>query len=96
MIPNYPHDTEYLSDLMVRCAQMGADIALQQAGIKKTTITIAEIKKLHGQVVASDARLSSKINWVPVGRGGITSGVYCKRTEFEKWLFNREFSFLNK
>ena len=94
MNPNTP-DNDYHTSLMVRCAQMGATMALQQAGVIKTTITLAEIKRLHGQSVAADARLSTAITWVPMGKGGRTSGVYCQRAEFEKYLFTRDFSFCN-
>lgn len=88
-------DNDYQTSLMVRCAQMGATMALQQAGVIKTTITLAEIKRLHGATVASEARTSPAITWVPVGKGGRTSGVYCQRAEFEKYLFTRDFSFIN-
>lgn len=89
-------DTDQLSDLLFRAAQLGANRALEQAGILKNIVTLAEIKKQHGKKLAQEARFAAKINWQPIGKGGRTSGVYCLRIEFEKFLFNREFDFLKK
>ena len=87
---------DYLSDLMIRTANLGAKIALQDAGVIKNTITLAEIKKLNGVKMANAARIAPGIKWKPMGKGGRTSGVYCLRTEFEKFLFSREFDFNKK
>jgi len=89
-------DLDRLSDLMLRSAQLGAKMALQEAGVIKNTITLAEIKKMHGESLARESRLSPKIKWLPIGKGGITSGVFCSRTEFEKFLFTCEFDFTKK
>lgn len=87
---------DYLSDLLIRTAKLGANMALQDAGVIKNTTTLAEIKKLHGVTAANEARMSTVIKWKPIGKGGRTSGVYCLRSEFEKFLFAREFDFNRK
>jgi len=94
---NTPFDNiDYLSDLLIRTAKLGAKMALQDAGVIKNTTTIAEIKKLHGVTAANEARMATSITWKPIGKGGRTSGVYCLRSEFEKFLFAREFDFNKK
>lgn len=90
------YDSNYLAELLFRAAEFGATRALEQAGMMKNTITLAKIKKLHGEGIAKEARISPKITWVPIGKGGKTSGVYCSRIDFEKFLFNREFDFYKK
>ncbi|HZK93050.1 MAG TPA: hypothetical protein VFC67_02500 [Prolixibacteraceae bacterium] len=87
---------DYLSDLLIRTAKLGAKLALQDVGVIKNTTTLAEIKKLHGVTAANEARMSTGIKWKPIGKGGRTSGVYCLRSEFEKFLFAREFDFNKK
>ena len=94
---NTPIDNmDYLSDLLIRTAKLGAKLALQDAGVIKSTTTLAEIKKLYGINTANEARLAAGIKWTPIGKGGRTSGVYCLRSEFEKFLFAREFDFYKK
>lgn len=94
---NTPIDNiDYLSDLLIRTAKLGAKMALQDAGVIKNTTTLAEIKKLHGVTTANEARMAAEIKWKPIGKGGRTSGVYCLRNEFEKFLFAREFEFNKK
>ena len=87
---------DYLSDLMLRSAQMGAKMALQEAGVIKNTVTLAEVKKLHGRTIAREARMSDKIAWMPLSKSNPGSQVYCLRTELEKYLFRREFDFTKK
>ena len=87
---------DYLETIFSRASEFGANRALEKVGIIPKTITLAEVKKLHGKQLAGEARLSDKIKWMPLGKGGRTSGVYCLRTEFDKYLFKRDFSFLKK
>jgi len=90
-------DTNDLSDLLFRASVAGSNRALEKAGMLDPFITSSEIKKMKGGVSLFEAaRLDSKIKWMPVGKGGRTSGVYCLRVEFEKFLFNREFEFNRK
>lgn len=97
MAINTPIDDLYReSEYLTHLATLGAKIALQEAGLIKTTITFAEIKKLYGPVIANEARSHFKIKWMPCGKGGTTSGVYCLRTEFETFLFVRQFDFNRK
>lgn len=92
----YTHDSDQLSDLLSRASERGANIALAQAGIIKPTITLAQVKKVHGRDIANEARMNPKIKWVPLGKGGRTSGVYCLRADFDIFLFAREFDFNKK
>ena len=89
-------ELDRLSDLMLRSAQLGAKMALQEAGVIKHTITLAEVKKLHGRAFAREIRMSEKVKWMPLNKDNPTSQVYCLRTEFEKYLFTREFDFTKK
>ena len=89
-------DLDRLSDLLLRSAQLGAKMALQEAGIIKTTITRAEIKKLYGEEFAKECRYSNKIKWIPLNRLNPGAQVYCSRIEFERYLFTREFDFTKK
>jgi hypothetical protein len=82
-----------LSELLAAAAQNGATRALEQTGTISTTITLAEVKKRHGESFAIAARKATAIKWKPVGSGGRTSGVYCKRSEIDKFLFERKFDF---
>ena len=92
-----PYDNlDYLSDLMLRSAQMGAKMALQEAGVIKHTVTLAEVKKLHGRAIAREVRMSDKVKWVPINKNNPGSQVYCLRSELEKYLFRREFDFTKK
>ncbi len=82
-----------LSELLFEAAQTGAKRALEQTGMVSNTITLAEVKKQHGRDIAKAARLCVKIKWMPVASGGRTSGVYCLRASFERFLFERKFDF---
>ena len=94
---NTPYaDLDRLSDLMLRSAQLGAKMALQEAGVIKNTITLAEIKKMQGRGFAREIRLSEKVKFMPINRDNPTSQVYCLRAEYEKYLFAREFDFTKK
>ena len=86
-------DIDALSDLLFRASEYGSTRALEAVKVQISTITLAEIKKIHGVKMANLARMAEGIVWLPNGIGGAKSGVYCKRSEFDKWLFKREFSF---
>lgn len=86
-------ETTRLSELLTAAAESGATRALIQTGTIATTITLADVKKLHGKKIAYESRKSLKVKWMPVGSGGRSSGVYCLRSEFEKFLFERKFDF---
>ena len=82
-----------LSELMSAAAQNGATRALEQTGAISPTITMAEVTKRHGRSFAKAARMATAIKWMPIGSATRTSGVYCKRSEIDKFLFERKFDF---
>jgi hypothetical protein len=84
---------EIVTELVNTAAKNGAKRALEEVGITKKTITLAQIRRLHGSVVALEARYSPKIKWVPKSEAGTRSGVYCSMAEFDNFLFNKDFSF---
>ena len=84
---------EAIADLVFRTAELATKRTLIETGQIKSTITLAEIRRLHGETTAKKARLSSFVNWSPIGKGALTSGVRCSRIEFEKFLFEYEFTF---
>lgn len=92
-MPTVTLEISKLSELLCAAAQNGATRALEQIGVACTTITLAEVKKHHGKKIAMEARMSTAIKWMPVASGGRTSGVYCKKSELEKFLFERKFDF---
>jgi len=54
-------------------------------------ITLSEIKKLYGRKLAERARMSEDIEWFPMSPKGNGFSVYCKRSEFTDFLFDRKF-----
>ena len=82
-----------LSEILAIAAQRGATLALEQTGAIATTITLAEVKKLYGKPFAKAARMAPAVRWMPVGSGGRSSGVYAKRSEVDKFLFEIKFDF---
>lgn len=82
-----------LSELLSAAAQNGATRALEQSGVISTIVTLSEVKKHYGMKFAFAARLDKSIKWMPICTGGRTSGVYCKRSEIDKFLFERKFDF---
>lgn len=88
-----PMTREAITDLVFRTAELATKRTLIETGQIKSTITLAEIRKLHGETTAKKSRICSFINWSPIGKGAVTSGVRCSRIEFEKFLFQHEFSF---
>jgi hypothetical protein len=86
-------DIHHLSKLLIEAASMGANRANEESGISKKIFTLAEIKKLYGITIANSARMSGLIDWEPLGKGSRTSGVFCRREQFDKFLFERRFSF---
>ncbi len=82
-----------LSELLSAAAQNGATRALEQTGTISPTITLAEVTKRHGRMFARAARSATAIKWMPIGSGTRTSGVYCKRSDIDKFLFERKFDF---
>ena len=82
-----------LSELLSQAATHGATRALEQSGVISNTITLAEVKAKHGKRLANEARKSQNIKWIPVGSGGRTSGVFCKREDFDRFRFEKEFNF---
>lgn len=87
---------DQFNNALIEAAKMGSRITLQEAGLLKNTITLAEVRKQHGPTLANTARMSAAINWKPYGKGGKTSGVYCSREELEKFILNRKFDFNHK
>lgn len=70
-------------------ARKGATDALIAVGKLPTTIKLSECKELYGSSTADELRLTPKIKWFPVGKGGATSGVYAKREDVEAYLFQK-------
>jgi len=90
-------DSETLFDIVSRATQYGVERGIEQANINKLMISGSEIKKMKGgHLLFKNARMDSSIKWIPVGKGGRTSGVNCLRSEFEKFLTNRKFDFNKK
>lgn len=81
--------TELVNRSSINCAKR----ALEEAGITKKTITLAQVRKLYGSAVALDARMSPKIKWIPKSDAGARSGMYCRQAEFDNFLFNKDFNF---
>ncbi len=82
-----------LSELLTVAAANGAKRALEETGTITGIITLADIKRQYKSRLAKEARMSQKILWMPMGKAGHTSGVYCKREQFDRFLFERKFSF---
>jgi hypothetical protein len=89
-------ERDWIDNLLIRAAELGANRALENAGVIKDIIKLSEVKKKYGRGIASEARIAPGINWVPIGRGGKSSGAYCKRSELDKFLLHREFDFHKK
>lgn len=85
-----------LSRMLEDAARQGASRALEAAGIAKPTITKAKIKAMYSQNVANKARMSDLINWIPIGKGGKTSGEMCLRSEFDKFLTTNQIEAVKK
>ena len=64
--------------------------------LDELTLTSSEVKKTYGMAIYNAARLDASLHWMPYGKGGRTSGVYCLREAFRKFLFTREFEFNKK
>lgn len=89
-------DSDRLTNLVIGAAVFGANRGREEAGLLKPTVTLAQIKKQYDRQIATEARMSIKIAWKPLGKGGRTSGVYCLRADFDKFLITREFDFNRK
>jgi len=87
---------DQLSNLLIESAEIAADRVCMNAKIKSKTITLAEVKKLHGRKLAQQARMSESIKWKPIGKGGRTSGVECDYKEFEKFHLKIKLSFYHE
>lgn len=82
-----------LAELLHQAAVSGAKRALEETGAVSGTITSAEVKKMHGNAIYKAARMSAQVNWMPRANGGKKAGVYCRRSDLDKFLFERKFSF---
>ncbi len=74
---------------MEAAAKRGASKVLTETGQQKAIITLAEVRKLYGRRVAEELRMTPKISWMPLGKGGTSSGVYCMREDLENYLMNK-------
>ena len=83
-------------EAITRAAEYGAKRAIEEAGLTKITISLAEIKKLYTPLIAMKARTSLDIQWEMHGEGRRASETYCLKSQFDKWLFKREFSFYKR
>jgi hypothetical protein len=75
-----------LTRLLEKASHLGAKRALEEAGVVKKTITLANVKKLYGEAAATKARMSALIDWMPIGKGGTTSGVMCLSSQLDTFL----------
>ncbi len=75
----------YLREVSERTANR----LLEKTGKIREFITYAEIRKQYNQKTAEAAYKSIK-NWWSLGKGGSTSGKYCRRTDFEEFIFPRK------
>jgi ribosomal protein S27AE len=75
-----------LTRLLEKASHLGAKRALEEAGVVKKTITLATVKKLYGEAAATKARMSAQIDWLPIGKGGTTSGVMCLSSQLDTFL----------
>ena len=90
-------DSELLFDIVSRATQHGVERGIEQANINQLMISSAEIKKMKdGHSLFKSARADRNIKWIPIGKGGRTSGVNCLRSSFETFLTNRQFDFNKK
>lgn len=93
MQPLTASQQDFLERTVVQAVRLGATIALEEAGLIKDSISYAEIRKMHGSAVARDARVSTKIKWIPNGKGGKKAGIYCRRSEWEEYRFSKQFDY---
>lgn len=84
---------EILTELVNTASINGAKRALEEVGMVKKTITLAQVRKLYGSAVALNARMSSKIKWIPKSKACARSGLFCSMAEFDNFLFHKDFSF---
>ena len=84
---------EAIADLVFRAAELATIRTLIETNQLRSDITLAKIRQLYGETTAKKARFCPFIDWSPIGKGALTSGVRCSRIQFEKFLFQYEYSF---
>ena len=86
----------YIDRIIEAAAEAGESLALKSAGILPAIITLAECKRLYGQSIAQELRITPDINWIPLGKGGKTSGVYTSRDAVTKYMLNRKLKAISR
>ena len=84
---------EAITDLVFRTSELAYKRAMIDTQQIRCDITLAKIRELYGETTAKKARFCPFIDWSPIGKGALTSGVRCSRIQFEKFLFQYEYSF---
>jgi len=84
---------EIVTEMVNVASKNGAKRALEEIAFTKKTITLAQIRRLYGSAVALEARMSTKIKWIPKSAAGARSGIFCSMAEFDNFLFNKDFNF---
>jgi hypothetical protein len=79
-----------LSYSAYQIAQVAAEKVLMELNIVPEIITYSQIRKLYGKKLAEKARISEDIEWFPMSPKGTGVAVYCKKSEFTEFLFDRK------
>lgn len=78
------NDTRMIVEETVR---MTVDKLLGEMNLAPEIITLSQIKKLYGRSFAKTVREDSKITWFPMTTRGRGTQVYCKKEDFNRFLF---------
>ncbi len=80
-----------LANLVQRAADEATKRTIEELGLKKEIITMAEIKRLYGKDIARQCdSFKSGIQFYIRGKKGLGTARYCKRADFEKFLFETQ------
>ncbi len=86
-------EMEIVTEMVHRASVNAAKRALEEVGITKKIISLAQVRRLYGSSVALEARMSPKIKWIPKSESGVKAGVFCEMAQFDNFLFNKDFKF---
>ncbi len=81
--------TYQLGKIVEAAMKRGASLVLTETGQQKAIMTLAEVRRLYGRKMSEELRMTPKIKWMPLGKGGTSSGVYCMREDLENYLMNK-------
>lgn len=95
-----PADREWIESTFQKMLNVSTRMAvkrtLEETGQIKKHTSLADVRHKYGSSVAKEARMSPKIQWIPKGKAGKRSGLYCKTTEFDNFMNFKEFDFLKR